>query len=447
MKKIDQSIFRAYDIRGVYPNQLNEELAYKIGRAFIIYSQAKKVVVGRDMRVNSPQISQAIIRGITDQGADVEDIGLASTCTFNFALNKYKYDGGIIVTASHNPKEWVGAKLFGPKNKQISGIKGMDKLKELVMKNDFTDVKKGQTVKKEVLSKYVKFTLNLIDREKIKPFKVVLDPGNGMATNYLEAVLKFISVKPVKLYFGLDGNFPNHEPNPIKPENTKLAQQAVIEQKADCGFSFDGDADRLILIDEKGQRVGNDITLAIVARWLLKKHPGSAIVKQIVCSQTVDEVVAKAGGKTIISKVGTAFIKDSMKKNDAIFAGEISGHFFFKDFWNFDSGLLMFLLILQVLSENDKKPSEIIAEIDHHFRSEEINSEVEDQQAKMEEIKEKYSDGKIDLLDGVTVYYKDWWFNVRPSNTEPLLRLNVEAETKDLMEEKTDQLLKIIRSK
>lgn len=446
MKKIDQSIFRAYDIRGIYPDQLNEEIAYKIGRAFILYSKAKKVVVGRDMRINSPQISEAIIKGIVDQAADVDDIGLASTDTFYFALNNYKYEGGVIVTASHNPKEWVGCKLFGPGNEQISGLQGMSELKKVVLENNFPKAKKGQVAKKEVLSEYVQFALKLIDKDKIKPFKVVLDPGNGMATSYLEEALKFLPIKPVKLFFGLDGNFPNHEPNPIKPENTVLAQKAVLNEEADFGFSFDGDGDRIILIDEQGQRIGNDITLAFVAKWFLEKHPGAAIVKQIVCSKTVDDVVKQAGGKVVVSRVGTAYIKDSLRKNNALIAGEISGHFFFKDFWNFDSGLLILLLILQVLSESDKKPSEIIAEIDHYFRSEEINSEVEDQNAKMEEIKEKYSDGKIDLMDGITVYYPDWWFNVRPSNTEPLLRLNVEANTRGLMEEKRDELLNLIRS-
>lgn len=450
MTSVNPKIFKAYDVRGIYPTELNEEIAYRIGRAFAVHTKLKKVIIGRDMRISSPSLQREIIKGLLDQGVDVEDIGMVSTDTFYFVLNNYDYSGGIMVTASHNPKEYGGCKMFGPSQLQIYSERGMTEIKNLVLENNFKAAgKKGRLSKKEkIVKEYAEFCLGKIDYikpEKILPFSIVLDAGSGMASSYLNEVLAVLPIQAIKLYFEPDGNFPDHEPNPIKPENTIKIQELVKKEKADFGFSFDGDADRILLIDEKGQRVDNDILLVLIGRWFLKKYPGSVIVKQIVCSKGVDETIAAAGGKTVVAKVGTAFIKEAMKKNNAIFAGEISGHFYFKDFWLFDSGLLIFLTVLQVLSELNQPVSETVLAIDKYFRSGEINSEVSDQSARIEEIKKIHSDGKVDLLDGLTVYYQNWWFNVRPSNTEPLLRLNVEANSRDLMEKKRDELLKIIR--
>ncbi len=445
---MDERIFKSYDIRGIYPCQLNEEISYKIGRALAEYLKPERVVVGRDMRLSSESLTEALVRGVMQGGADVINIGLCSTDGLYFAVGKFGYDGGVMITASHNPPQYNGMKICRKEAVPLSGQQGLDKIKEMICKDVFTSGKKrGKESRRDITREYTSHVLSFIDKDKIKPFKIVIDAGNGMAGKIIPQVFEGLPCEVIPLFFELDGSFPNHLASPIEPENTAFLRERVLQEKADFGAAFDGDADRMFLIDEKANLLGGDMVTALVAKNLLEKQKGATILYNLVCSKTVPEIIKKGGGKPIRTQVGHALIKPLMKEHNAIFGGEHSGHFYFRNNWFADSGLIALLVCLELISQENLPLSELVGSIDHYFRSGEINSEVKDIQEKLREVEEKYSTlGEVDHLDGLSVEFTDWWFSLRPSNTEPLLRLNIEAGTTERLEEKKKELLELIRS-
>jgi phosphomannomutase len=406
------------------------------------------VAIGRDMRVSSPAIAAAVIRGVTEQGADAIDLGLTTTDELYFAVGKFGYPAGVMITASHNPARYNGLKMCREQAIPVGAETGLAEIKALTLSGAFTQpTRTGQVTPRDVSDKYVAHCLSFIDIAKIKPLKIAADAGNGMAGMILPKVFARLPCTLVPLYFELDGTFPNHPASPIEPENTEVLRQTVQDQHCDMGVAFDGDADRMFLIDERGRLVGGDLTTAMVAQSLLRKQPGATILYNLICSRSVPEVIEKSGGRAIRTRVGHSFIKKLMREQNAIFGGEHSGHFYFRDNWYADSGLIAFLVVLELVSQSGKTVSEILATIDTRFRSGEINSTVSEQAGRMAALEERYAaqGAAIDHLDGVTIAFPTWWLNVRPSNTEPLLRLNLEADTKDEMEMRTAEVLRLIR--
>lgn len=445
---IDPSIFKAYDIRGTVPDQLSPEDAYKIGAALAQYLQPTSIAVGRDMRISSNDMFEQLARGINDQGADVIDLGLISTDALYFAVGKFGYDGGVMITASHNPKEYNGFKICRKNAVPLSGQEGLNQILTGIQDGSYEKkaTSKGVIIRREISDEYAECCLSFIDIKNIKPYKVVIDAGNGMAGQSLPSVLKRLPIDVTPLYFELDGTFPNHPASPIELENLEDLKAKIAEVKADFGVAFDGDADRMFLMDRHGRQLGGDITTALVSKSLLQKSPGETVLYNLICSHAVPELVEREGGKAIRTRVGHALIKPLMKKHNAIFGGEHSGHFYFRDFWFADSGLIAFLVCLELISVENKPLDEMVAAIDPYVRSGEINSRVSSIPGKIEEVKQAFADGEQDEIDGLTVTYKDFWFNLRPSNTEPLLRLNIEADSMDILEKKKEKLLSIIRS-
>jgi len=443
-------LFKAYDVRGLVPNELDPEIAYRIGRAVAAFLGATEVVVGRDMRVSGPALSAALIDGLRDQGANVTDIGLVSTDTLYFAVGKYGYQAGVMITASHNPAAYNGFKICREEARALSMETGIGDIRDLVVSGNIPDPtgKRGDLGERDVLDAYAGHVLGMIDVSTIKPLKIAIDAGNGMGGALVPPVFTNLPCEVIPLYFELDGTFPNHEANPIEPENIRDLQRTVVEQGCDLGVAFDGDADRIFLIDEHGAFVGGDLTTAMVSIQMLKKHPGSSIVYNLICSHTVPETISANGGQAIRSRVGHSFIKALMRDEDAIFGGEHSGHFYFRDNWYADSGLIAMLTVLELISEEGRSLSAILEPIDHRFRSGEINSEVADVEGTVERVQTHFAEqgAEIDHLDGLTVEFDDWWFNLRASNTQPLLRLNVEADDKALLDEKASEVLSLIRS-
>jgi len=437
-------IFKAYDIRGIFPDQLNEDIAYNIGRAFVVFLKTKEVLIGRDGRLSSPQLFEALAKGVTDQGANVIDIGLCSTPMFYFAAAKAK--SSIMVTASHNPKEYNGFKFCRENAFPISYDTGIKDIEELVMKNKFEEPKqKGKITEKNVMKDFIKHNISFVKTDK--KFKIVVDAGNGMGSFTFPKIFKKLPFEFISMYCKMDFNFPNHEANPLKFETLKDLQKKVVEEKADLGLALDGDGDRCLLIDEKGNIIPCDLTTALIGKQLLKTSPGARILYDLRSSKIVPEFIEANGGKATMCRVGHSFIKKQMRDEDALFAGELSGHFYYKDSFFTESSFATLAIALNMLAEEDKPLSQLVGPLKKYFQSGEINSEVENKESKMKELEEKYSNAeKILHLDGVSVYYKDWWFNVRPSNTESLLRLNLEANTKELMEQKRDEVLKLIRN-
>ncbi|HYH11714.1 MAG TPA: phosphomannomutase/phosphoglucomutase [Thermomicrobiales bacterium] len=443
------ALFKAYDVRGTVPDELTPDIAYRIGRAVAAFLDADEVVVGRDMRVSGPSLGAALIDGIRDQGASVTDIGLVSTDTLYFAVGKYGFPAGVMITASHNPANYNGFKICREEARALSMDTGIGDIRDMVVSGAFPQPrgKRGDLTEKNVLEAYAEHALSMIDPAKIKPLKIAVDAGNGMGGVLVPAVFDKLPCEILPLYFELDGTFPNHEANPIEPENIRDLQRTVINEACDLGVAFDGDADRMFLIDEQGEFIGGDMTTAMVSLELLKHNPGSTIVYNLINSRTVPELIEENGGKAVRSRVGHSYIKALMREEDAIFGGEHSGHFYFRDNWYADSGLIAMLTVLQLISDADQSLSQILEPIDTRVRSGEINSEVEDIQETVERVETFYSDkgGDIDHLDGLTVGFEGWWFNLRASNTQPLLRLNVEAETEEILREKTTEVLELIR--
>lgn len=440
-------LFKAYDIRGIAGAELSPDVAYAIGRALVVYLDAEHVCVGRDMRVSSPALASALIDGIRDQGADVTDIGLISTDGLYFAVGKFGFPAGVMVTASHNPGEYNGFKLCRSEARPLSMDEGIGQIRDLVIAGAFPEHgRRGDLDQRDVTDAFVEHALSMIDVSSLRPFRVAVDAGNGMAGKIVPRVFDRIPGELIPLYFELDGTFPNHEANPIEPENIRDLQDVIRREKADIGIAFDGDADRMFVIDENGTFVGGDMVTAMVAQILLRKHPGAAVVYNLICSRTVPETIAAEGGEPIRSRVGHSFIKALMREHDAIFGGEHSGHFYFRDNWYADSGLIAFLTMLELLSREQSSLSAYLAPLDTRVRSGEVNTEVSDIPGTLERVRTAFSDGQIDTLDGLTIEYPTWWFNVRASNTQPLLRLNVEADSQSELTERLEAVLAVIRA-
>ena len=442
-------MFKAYDVRGVAPEELSPELAYRVGRALVVVLGADTVAVGRDMRLTGELLSAALIDGIRDQGADVANLGLVSTDTLYFAVGKYGYPAGVMITASHNPPEYNGFKICKEGARAVSFDEGIQQIRDLAISGDFpapAGDRRGDLQERDVLTAYAEHVLGLIDTSAIKSFKVAIDAGNGMAGAMAPPIFDKLPIEVVPLFFELDGSFPNHLANPIEPENVADLQKAVVEGGCDLGIAFDGDADRMFLIDEKGKAVGGDMVTAMVALALLEKVPGAAICYNLICSKSVPEVIERHGGRPVRTPVGHSLIKQIMRREDAIFGGEHSGHFYFRDNWYADSGIIAALTVLELMSKSGKQLSEVIAPLDTRVRSGEINMRVPDAKTIMRDVEAHYAaaGAEIDHLDGVTVNEPAWWFSLRASNTEPLLRLNVEADDAETLAAKTAEVRALI---
>lgn len=453
--KFNPNIFKAYDIRGVYNEDFNEDFAYKLGIAYTNMRREEinqpcslNFVVAKDMRLSSLSVQEALIKGMIDAGANVTDIEMVSTPTFYFAVAKFNYDGGIIVSASHNPKQWNGFKVVREKSLPVSENSGLKTLQEKI-ENNYLKLaeKRGKIkIKQNVLEKQIEHDLKFGNLKNIKKLKVVADAANGMGAQYTEEIFKHINAELIKLNFELDGTFPAHEADPLKEENLKQLKHNVIKEKADLGIALDGDGDRIFFVDEKGQAIKQSIIRAILSKIFLKERPGSKIGYDIRPGKITEDVIKENGGIPIVTKVGHSLIKETAIYENAYFAGESSGHFFLNmDIGCFEVPTIVILKILEEFSQSNKKVSEYIKPYDKYYHSGEINSEVKNKKKVLEKIKEEYQDGKISLLDGITVEYDNYWFNVRTSNTEEKVRLNLEARDKKTMEEKTKEILKLIR--
>ncbi len=448
-------IYKAYDIRGIYPDQINEEVAYGIGRAYAdilreeLESKEITTVVGCDMRISSPQLTKSIIDGITKQGVNVIYIGLSSTPTFYFAVARYGYDGGMQISASHNPKEYNGVKIVKAKAYPVGYDTGLDEIERRVNENDFLkcDVKGDVSEKENVLDEELRVSLKYADPGKIKPLKVVADVANSMGAPFLDKLFSKLPCKLVRMNFELDGSFPVHQADPFQEKNIADLKKRVISEGADLGLATDGDGDRIFFVDDKGELVDPAILRGLLAKIVLRENPGATICYDIRPGRITYDMIVENGGKPVVTRVGHSLIKAQAIDENAIFAGESSGHFFL-DIGHgfFEVPMIIILKILEEISMENRNFSEIIRPLRKYHHSGEINLEVENKEAKMKELAERYKGaGNISWLDGVTIEFDDYWFNVRPSNTEPLLRLNLEAETKDIMEQKRDEVLKIIR--
>lgn len=452
---VNPNIFKAYDIRGIYQQDLDESTAYKIGQAFakLIKSEnpEKKLEVGvsGDMRISTPSLKASLIDGLRDSGVDVVDFGMATTPTFYFGVAYYGFDGGIQVSASHNPKEYNGFKMVRANAVPISGDTGIEQIRQWVLENSFAvSSEKGKvTTKEQITTAAVSEQKKEIDISQIKPLKVVIDAANSVGSLDLDAMLKDLPLELVKLNWKLDGTFPAHDADPLHEDNLEQIKAAVIEHQADLGIAPDGDGDRYFFIDETGHTIRQEILRGIMAQISLKEHPGAVVAYDIRPGRVTLDMIQEAGGKPIVTRVGHSLIKEQMLKNDAVFGGESSGHYFYKfDYGTFEAPTSLVLRFLHFISKENKPVSEIIKPYQRYYHSGEVNSVVEDPQAKIEDIKTKFADATLIDLDGITVEYDDYWFNVRASNTEPKLRLNLEAKTKALMETKRDEVLAFIRS-
>jgi phosphomannomutase len=446
---LDPKVFKAYDVRGIYPDDLDEEGAYAIGRAYVEHFEPRRIAVGRDMRLSSPQMAAAAMRGAADAGAEVLDLGLVGTEMVYFAVGELELDGGIEVTASHNPKEYTGMKIVRRGALPVGGESGLLDVRDRAVKaSEPSSATPGRVESYDIWPAYVDRVLSFIDAAALRPLKVVIDAANGMAGAMLPPVLDRLPVEVVRCYFEPDGSFPNHEPNPLLPENREFIVRKTLEEGADLGVAFDGDADRCFFVDDTGEFVPGDFATALLAESILAKEPGAKIIYDVRASWAVPHTIERAGGVPLMNRVGHAYIKHRMRKEDASFGGEVSGHYYFRDFSQADTGVVPFLLMLELVSKSGEKLSELLKPYrEQYFITGEINTPVPDVALKLQELKERYaSEGKVTHLDGVSVDADDWHFNVRPSNTEPLLRLNLEALSQDKMEAKRDEVLDLIRS-
>lgn len=444
---IDRTIFKAYDIRGLYPKQFDADAAYRITRAYAQLVKPPLTVLGRDMRVSGTALLEPVTKALLDGGSDVLDVGLVSTPMYYYSVNAYSGDAGIMITASHNPPEYNGFKLTGPKAVPSISLVSNDAIYELAESGCFEEPVRKGTHRGAVdpMAGYVDAVLTTAGITDFGDLKIAIDTANGMGGMVLPHLLAGKNCTVYPLYWELDGTFPNHEANPLKDETLDALKAKVRETGAHLGVAYDGDADRVGFVDENGDTVPGDMITALIARQMLKVHPGATILYDLRSSWAVKEEIEKAGGKALMCKVGHGLIKRQMREIGALFAGELSSHYYFADFYITDNGDLAMLNILRLLIGEDKPFSQLVKPIMRYFHSPEINSKVADTGAKIAEIKAKYGDGTIIELDGLTVEYADWWFNLRASQTEPYIRLNVEAKTKDQMDEKVKELLAIIR--
>ena len=445
---LDPKVFKAYDIRGIYGTELDEEGAYAIGRAYVEQFEPGRIAVGRDMRLSSPAMAAALIRGAVDAGCDVLDLGLVGTEMVYFAVGDLDLDGGVAVTASHNPKEYTGMKIVRRGALPVGGDSGLFEIRDRALKGFGEPTGAGSVRQVDIWPAFVDRVLSFVDVEAIKPLKIVIDAANGMAGVMLPPVLERLPrVETVRYYFEPDGSFPNHEPNPLLPENREFIVERTKAEAADFGVAFDGDADRCFFVDDQGDFVPGDFVTALLAESVLAKEPGAKIIYDVRASWAVPETIERAGGVPLVNRVGHAYIKHRMRDEGAMFGGEVSGHYYFRAFSQADSGVVPFLLMLELVSRKRQKLSEILRPYrERYFITGELNTPVPDVALKLHELEERFAtEGEISHLDGISVDADDWHFNVRPSNTEPLLRLNLEARSEELMEEKRDEVLDVIR--
>jgi phosphomannomutase len=446
---LDPTVFKAYDVRGIYPSELDEEGAYAIGRAYAEHFEPRAIVVGHDMRVSSPAMAEAAIRGAVDAGVDVHDIGLVGTEMVYFAVGELGVDGGIAVTASHNPKEYTGLKIVRRGALPVGGDSGLLDVRDRALAlspREEAAATRGTVDTVDVYPAFVDKVLSFVDVDAVRPLRVVIDAANGMAGAMLPPVLERLPIEPIRCFFEPDGTFPNHQPNPLLPENREFIVGKVSAEGADLGIAFDGDADRCFFVDDTGEFVPGDFVTALLASSILEKEPGGTIIYDVRASWAVRDTVERAGGTALVNRVGHAFIKKRMREVDAVFAGEVSGHYYFRDFSQADSGVIPALLMLELVSKRGEPLSETLRPYrDAYFLSGEINVEVADVALALQELKEHFaSQGELSHLDGISVTAGDWHLNVRPSNTEPLLRLNLEALDPALMERKREEALAVI---
>lgn len=446
---IDPAVFKAYDIRGIYPDQLDEEGAEACGRAFVGVTGAKRVVVGYDARLSSPSMADRFAAGVASAGADVTEIGLAATEMVYFAVAEGGFDAGAAITASHNPPEYTGAKLVLKGALPLSGDTGIGEVGRLARSGEPApaDTHGDRTRDDGLLGRFVDSCMQFIDVSAVSDLRVVMDAANGMAGLYLPPVIERLPITALPHFLEPDGRFPNHEPNPLIPENREFIEKKVVEEGADLGLAFDGDADRCFFIDDRGEFVPGDFLTALLAEHLLRRHGPSAIVYDLRASWAVRDTISAAGGEPIEHRVGHAFIKRRMREVDALFAGEVSGHYYFRDFSSADTGLVPALLMIELISQAGRPLSELVASLRERYHiSGEINSTVDDADAALDRLRERYADGTQTELDGLSVDYGDWHFNVRKSNTEPLVRLNLESlASEEDMERRRDEVLSVIR--
>jgi phosphomannomutase len=447
---LDPAVFKAYDVRGLYPTELDEDGAYRVGRAYVEHFEPRTIAVGRDMRLSSPAMAAAVMNGAADGGADVLDLGLVGTEMVYYAVGELGLDGGICVTASHNPKDYTGMKIVRRGALPVGGDSGLGEVRERALADFGAVSRRGEIHPEDVWPGFVEKVLSFIDAEAIRPLRVVVDAANGMAGVMLPPVLERLpQLEVVRCHFEPDGTFPNHEPNPLLPENREFIVARTRGEGADLGVAYDGDADRCFFIDDTGEFVPGDFVTALLAEAVLEKEPGGKVIYDVRASRAVAETIERAGGVPLVNRVGHAFIKHRMREEGALFAGEVSAHYYFRDFSQADSGLVPFLLMLELLSTRGRKLSELLGPYrERFFLTGEINTPVADVPLKLQELKEHYSaeGGRVSHLDGISIDFDDWHFNVRPSNTEPLLRLNLEALSGELMEAKRDEVLALIRA-
>ncbi len=446
---LDPGAFKAYDVRALYPSQLDEEGAYAIGRAFAEQFEPRRVAIGRDMRLSSPSMAEAAASGVADGGADVADLGMVGTEVMYFATGELGLDGGIMVTASHNPAAYTGMKIVRRGALPVGSESGLVEIRDRAVLAEWRDAERGSIEPVDVWDAFVERVLGFVDVPSIAPLRIVVDGANGMAGEMLPRVLaRLPQVEVVRCNFEPDGTFPNHEPNPLLPENREFIVRRTREEGAAFGVAYDGDADRCFFVDDTGEFVPGDFTTALFAERMLEHEPGGKVIYDVRASWAVPRAIEAAGGVPLINRVGHSFIKQRMREDGAVFAGEVSAHYYFRDFSQADSGVIPFLLMLDLVSRRDLALSEILGPLRaKYFLTGEINTPVADVAVKLQELKERYSsEGTVSHLDGLSIDADEWHMNVRPSNTEPLLRLNLEALSEELMESKRDEVLALIRN-
>ena len=448
---IKPAIFKAYDIRGLYPSEIDEQVARQIGRGFVAYLKARRIGVSRDMRLSSPTLAAAFIEGAREQGADVVDYGMLATDMLYFAVVQDDLEGGAQITASHNPGQYNGIKMVRTGALPLSGDAGIGDIRDMIAGNRLPPARTapGSLTGRRILPDYTEKVMSFIDPSVIKPFSIVLDAGSGMAGLAAPPLFERLPCRVTTLCFEIDGSFPNHEANPLIEENRRDITAEVIRQQADVGIAWDGDADRCFFIDGSGEFISGDFVTALLAEAFLLRHPGATIIYDLRASHAVRDVVARYGGRALMNRVGHAFIKQRMREEDAIFGGEVTGHYYFRDFYYADNGVIPALLMLELMSKKNLTLRELLQPFrERYFISGEVNTTLaamSEVPKKLDAIERRYKDAAIVKMDGVSVDYPDWHFNVRPSNTEPLLRLNLEAESPAMMERKRDEVLSLIR--
>jgi phosphomannomutase len=445
---LDPLAFKAYDVRGLYRTELDEEGAYAIGRAYVEQFGSARIAVGRDMRLSSPTMAAAVREGAADGGADVLDVGMVGTEMLYFAVGALELDGGIAVTASHNPKEYTGMKIVRRGALPVGGESGLLDVRDRALAARWQDAERGEIRDEDIWDRFVDRVLSFVDVEALRPLRVVIDAANGMAGAMLPPVLERLPMLDVvRCYFDPDGSFPNHEPNPLLPENRQFIIDKTTSEGADFGVAYDGDADRCFFVDDAGNFVPGDFTTALFAESILAKEPGGKVIYDVRASWAVPEAIEQAGGVALINRVGHAYIKQRMREEGAVFGGEVSAHYYFRDFTQADSGVIPFLLMCDLISKRGRL-SEVLASLrSRYFITGEINTPVADVPSKLEELEARFgTDGRVSHLDGLSISFDDWHFNVRPSNTEPLLRLNLEARSEEQMNRRLDEVLGVIRA-